>query len=171
VSQACRAGRNGSPAQATVLADEGATRFAPYAPWWNHLARRLVAREALDGKWGQPAQWMREAASDFDASGHQQLASACRGILRQSGEPVPRPGRGSARVPAQLRGLGVTSREMEVYRLVAWGCSNAEIAGKLCISPKTVETHVASLITRTGQTSRRELVAHTARFIAAMSGR
>jgi DNA-binding CsgD family transcriptional regulator len=34
----------------------------------------------------------------------------------------------------------------------------------LCISPKTVETHVASLVAKTGTTGRRELVAHAARL-------
>jgi DNA-binding CsgD family transcriptional regulator len=141
--------------------------MAPYAPWWNHLARRLVAREALRGRWGQPLTWMREAASSFDASGHPQLASACRGILRQAGERVPRPRRGPANVPAQLRGVGLTSREVEIYLHVAQGSSNAEIAEKLCISTKTVETHVASLIAKTSHNSRRELVAYAARSLNA----
>jgi DNA-binding CsgD family transcriptional regulator len=66
-------------------------------------------------------------------------------------------------VPAQMRRLGITSREMDVYLLVAQGMSNAEIAGKLFISPKTVETHIASLVYKTGQGGRRELVAHAAR--------
>ena len=63
-----------------------------------------------------------------------------------------------------MRRLGVTSREMDVFLLVAQGFSNAEIAARLFISPKTVETHIASLVTKTGQSSRRELVAHAARF-------
>jgi DNA-binding NarL/FixJ family response regulator len=63
-----------------------------------------------------------------------------------------------------MRRLGITSREMDVYLLVARGFSNAEIAAKLFISPKTVETHVASLIGKTGQQCRRELVAYAARF-------
>jgi DNA-binding CsgD family transcriptional regulator len=53
---------------------------------------------------------------------------------------------------------------MDVYLLVAQGCSNAEIAAQLFISPKTVETHVANLVAKTGQGGRRELVAHAARF-------
>jgi len=62
-----------------------------------------------------------------------------------------------------MRRLGITSREMDVYLLVAQGLSNAEIAARLFISPKTVETHVASLVNKTGQAGRRELVAHAAR--------
>jgi DNA-binding NarL/FixJ family response regulator len=78
---------------------------------------------------------------------------------------VSRSGRGSAQVPAQLRRLGITSREVGVFLLVARGFSNAEIAQRLFISPKTVETHIASLVAKTGQTGRRELVAHAARFV------
>ncbi len=64
----------------------------------------------------------------------------------------------------QMRRLGVTSREMDVFLLVARGYSNSEIAARLYISSKTVETHVASLVAKTGQAGRRELVAHAARF-------
>jgi DNA-binding CsgD family transcriptional regulator len=108
---------------------------------------------------------MQEAATGFESTGHTQLASACRGILRRAGVPVPRSGRGNAQVPPQLRRLGVTSREMDVYLLVARGYSNAEIAERLFISAKTVETHVAKLVMKTGQAGRRELVAHAARNI------
>jgi DNA-binding CsgD family transcriptional regulator len=163
-AEAVLAGRAGDAARATVLAEQGADHFAPFAPWWNHLTRRLVATAAFRDGWGQPAAWMHEAASSFEASSHDQLASACRGVLRRAGERVPRRGRGSAQVPAQMRRLGVTSREMDVLLLVAGGYSNAEIAAKLYISPKTVGTHVASLISKTGKTGRRQLVAHAARL-------
>ena len=53
-------------------------------------------------------------------------------------------------VPSALRGLGVTSREMDVLRLVAGGLSNGDIAQRLYLSPRTVETHVSSLLARTG---------------------
>ena len=165
-AQAVLAGRAGQQGRATVLADEGAAAFAPFAPWWNLLARRLVAQSAIEDGWGEPVAWMQEAAAGFESTGHTQLASACRGILRRAGVPVPRSGRGDAKVPAQLRRLGVTSREMDVYLLVARGYSNAEIADRLFISAKTVETHVAKLVMKTGQAGRRELVAHAARNIA-----
>jgi DNA-binding CsgD family transcriptional regulator len=164
-AEAVLAGRAGDGQRAAALAAEGAAAFAPFAPWWNHLARRLVALSALGDGWGDPVGWLREAATSFEATGHAQLVSACRGLLRQAGVPVPRSGRGSATVPAQLSKLGVTSREMDVYLLVARGYSNSQIAERLYISPKTVETHVASLVAKTGQGGRRELVAHAARHV------
>ena len=60
-------------------------------------------------------------------------------------------------MPPALRSLGVTSREMDVLRLVADGLSNAAIAQRLYLSPRTVETHVSSLLARTGCRSRYEL--------------
>lgn len=162
-AEAVLEGRNGRQERATALADEGSARLSPFAPWWNHLIRRLVATPALEDGWGQPVAWLREATIEFDATGHARLASACRGILRRAGERVPRAGRGQAQVPPQMRRLGITSREMDVYLLVGQGLSNTEIAARLFISPKTVETHVASLVNKTGQPGRRELVAHAAR--------
>jgi DNA-binding CsgD family transcriptional regulator len=166
-AEAVLEGRDGHPERAAALAEEASALLVPYAPWWTHLAWRLVAPDALKDGWGKPIAWMRDAATGFESAGHDRLASACRGILRRAGERVPRAGRGNARVPAQMRRLGITSREMDVFLLVAKGHSNAEIAARLFISAKTVETHVASLIAKTGQPSRRELVAHAARIAPA----
>jgi DNA-binding CsgD family transcriptional regulator len=163
-AEAVMEGKTGNSRRATALAADGAAWFAPFAPWWNHLARRLVAPAALRDGWGEPVTWLRDAAAGFEATGHDRLAAACRGMLRKAGERVPRSGRGEAQVPPQMRRLGVTSREMDVYLLVAQGQSNTEIAARLFISPKTVETHVANLVAKTGQAGRRELVAHAARF-------
>jgi DNA-binding CsgD family transcriptional regulator len=164
-AEAVLEGRAGHSARATALSKEGDAHLRPWAPWWNHLVRRLVAPSALADQWGQPLSWLRDATTEFEVSGHARLASACRGLLRQAGERVPRAGRGNAQVPPQMRRLGITSREMDVFLLVARGFSNTEIGSKLYISPKTVETHIASLVAKTGQTGRRELVAHAARFV------
>ena len=46
----------------------------------------------------------------------------------------------------------------EVLRLVALGHTNSEIATKMYISPRTVETHRANLQSKLGVTGRPELV-------------
>ncbi len=57
---------------------------------------------------------------------------------------------------AGLRGL--TSREVEVLKLAAQGYANKEIAAKLFISVKTVETHRSHINEKLGIRSRVELI-------------
>jgi DNA-binding NarL/FixJ family response regulator len=46
---------------------------------------------------------------------------------------------------------------MDVLELLDGGSTNAEIATRLFISTRTVETHVASLLTKLGAANRAEL--------------
>jgi DNA-binding CsgD family transcriptional regulator len=66
---------------------------------------------------------------------------------------------GTQSTALRLETYGVTAREREVAALIAQGCSNAEIAAALVISPYTVQDHIKSLFEKTGVGSRRELVA------------
>ena len=59
----------------------------------------------------------------------------------------------------RLETYGVTAREREVATLLAQGCSNAEIAATMVLSPYTVQDHIKNLFEKTGVSSRRELVA------------
>lgn len=52
----------------------------------------------------------------------------------------------------------LSEREEEVLRRIAWGESNKEIAGKLGISTKTVETYKARIGDKLGLKSRTEMV-------------
>lgn len=54
--------------------------------------------------------------------------------------------------------VGLTSRESEVVRLVAAGYTNKDVAGRLGVSVKTVETHKANAMQKLGLHSRIELV-------------
>ena len=72
----------------------------------------------------------------------------------------------TARVTARLlsrkadRGTGAvpTDRESEVLRLIASGYSNKEIAGRLSLSVKTVESHKANGMRKLGLTGRIDIV-------------
>lgn len=57
-----------------------------------------------------------------------------------------------------VRGDGLSPRETEVLRLIALGHTSAEIAGKLHLSRRTVETHRASIHKKLEVTTRAELV-------------
>jgi two-component system, NarL family, response regulator NreC len=52
----------------------------------------------------------------------------------------------------------LTSREREVVREIALGHTNAEVAGRLHISEKTVETHRKNILAKLGLRSRADLV-------------
>jgi len=52
----------------------------------------------------------------------------------------------------------LTPREQEVCTLLAYGYTNAEIAGKLFISERTVESHRTNITSKLGVKSRAELV-------------
>lgn len=151
-AEAVAAGRNG---RADVAADLLATgdELLASRPWWRRLLRLLVLEAAVVDGWGDPVPALRADLTAFERDGEHLLARTCRDLLRQAGAPTRR-GRGSTPVPPALRALGVTSREMDVLGLVADGLSNAEVARRLFVSPRTVETHVASLLAKTGTTDR-----------------
>lgn len=134
-------------------------------PWYRRLSRRLVAEAAIADGWGDPVGWLRDAITFFEEEGHDRVVSACRQLLRRAGAPLPRRGRGEARVPPDLRTLGVTSREMDVLLLLARGISNREIGERLFLSPRTVERHVENLTHKTGTQGRTQLVAFAARHV------
>jgi non-specific serine/threonine protein kinase len=52
----------------------------------------------------------------------------------------------------------LTEREREVAALIAQGKSNGEIAGALVVSKRTVEKHIANILSKLGLTSRAQIV-------------
>lgn len=57
----------------------------------------------------------------------------------------------------------LTEREKEVVRLVADGLSSREIAERLCLSVKTVDTHRANILEKIGAHSSAELIKYAIR--------
>jgi DNA-binding CsgD family transcriptional regulator len=134
-----------------------AARSAALFPQAWHLALRLTAEGALADSWGEPVRWLRTAEEYFHEAGVQPVAGACRALMRQAGVSVPQRRGGRERIPAELRAAGVTPREYEVFVLLAERPGNQQIAQRLCISPRTVEKHMASLMTKTGSVDRSAL--------------
>lgn len=160
-------GRQGNAGVAAALVAEADRALGDHR-WPRHLGRRLVAEAAVADGWGDPVPWLREALDFFDERRDDRVASACRSLLRRAGAPVPRR-RGDTDVPGELRALGVTSRELEVLRLVADGLPNKEVAARLYLSPRTVERHMENLSVKTGAARRSELVAFAARTLGRAS--
>ncbi|MFG1921826.1 AAA family ATPase [Cryptosporangium sp. NPDC048952] len=90
-----------------------------------------------------------------DELGATPLAGRIRARLRELG--VARVPRGPQ--PA-TRGnpAGLTSRQADVVRLLAEGLTNAEIAARLVLSVRTVDTHVAAALDKLGVRTRRAAV-------------
>ncbi len=78
------------------------------------------------------------------ASGDALLAPAV--TRRVIEEFVRRPPASVRTLPPKLGEL--TARELEVLKLIARGCSNAEIAKELFVSETTVKTHVGHVLTK-----------------------
>jgi DNA-binding CsgD family transcriptional regulator len=72
--------------------------------------------------------------------------------MRELGIAVPR----GPRPATRSNPAGLTARQLQVLALVVDGLSNAEIAERLVISPKTAEHHVSALLHKLGAVTRRE---------------
>ena len=58
----------------------------------------------------------------------------------------------------------LSTRELEVLRLIAEGLSAKAIAAQLSVSPKTVEAHRSSLLRKLGMRKATELVRYAVRY-------
>jgi DNA-binding CsgD family transcriptional regulator len=154
-ADAVAAGRAGRPADAAAHLDAADAALAR-RPWWRRLLRLVVWECAAAEGWGDPVAGLRADLDAHHQAGDAHLERACRDLLRRAGAPTTRR-RGGSVVPPPLAALGVTGREAEVLALVARGLTNAEVAQRLVLSRRTVETHVANLLAKTGATSRRDL--------------
>jgi len=109
------------------------------------------ARRALQN--GALAFVLKEAADD-------ELLEAVRAAARGETYLNPRLGARMAREPDSPPEPpdDLTDRERDVLRRIALGHTNAEIAGQLYLSVRTIETHRAHIQQKLGRSSRAELV-------------
>ena len=95
----------------------------------------------------RPAQSAEQAASELRADVHAGRidGDAAQAVLAAAGHKA-----GKRREwPA-----GLTTREVDILRLLAQGMSNKEMAAELVISPKTANTHVEHIYTKLGVSNR-----------------
>ncbi len=157
VAQAIVAGRAGDADRAAALFARGDDALLN-TPLIRAVYRRYAAEAALTDGWSDPAHWLTEAEAFLTGSGHEPLARACRSLLRLAGTSPRR--RRAATVAATADGVELTTREADVVALLAGGLTNKQIAGRLYLSPRTVEKHVERILTKTGQPNRTALAAY-----------
>ncbi|GAA1324065.1 helix-turn-helix transcriptional regulator [Pseudonocardia xinjiangensis] len=109
-----------------------------YGEWLRRSDRYQEAREEL-----------RTAHTMFTAMGMDAFAARSARELGASGETV--------RKNSDVSSGQLTVQQEQIVRLVRDGLSNAEIAARLFISPRTVEWHLSKVFIKCGVTSRRQL--------------
>jgi DNA-binding CsgD family transcriptional regulator len=121
------------------------------AECWRELGSSYERALALVDS-GEPAA-VRTGLDVLDQLGADAVAAKVRKELRDRGE-VSIPAR--KRQTTRSNAAGLTAREAEVLALLAEGLSNTELAGRLFISPKTVDHHVSSILSKLGAANRRQ---------------
>jgi DNA-binding CsgD family transcriptional regulator len=133
------------------LAGEG--RYDEAAARWHALGEPFAEAMTL-GDAPDPGPRVR-GVELLDRLGAIGTADRRRIELRNDGvAQVPQRPRASTRANPS----GLTNRQLDVAKLVARGFTNAEIASRLFISPKTADHHVSAVLTKLGLPNRRAVV-------------
>jgi DNA-binding CsgD family transcriptional regulator len=109
-----------------------------------HQASVVVLREAL-------------GEEDFDSAWAEGAA-----LLVEEAIAYAQRGRGQRKRPTS-GWQALTPTELEVVRLVSEGLANNDIATRLFVSPRTVQSHLTHVYTKLGLTSRVQLAQEAAR--------
>ena len=119
---------------------------------WDRYGCPYAAADALADAADESS--LREAHERLVAVGGRPRAQQVARRLRDLGATdVPRGPRPTTRANA----AGLTTREAEVATLLAGGLTNADIADRLVLSPKTVDHHVSSVLSKLGVRTRRQV--------------
>jgi DNA-binding CsgD family transcriptional regulator len=131
----------------------------------------------IQGRWQEAASSWEELGCPYEqaralAEGDQQAQVAALAIFEQLGAHVMagkvRQGLRTAGVRAIPRGprpatsrnpFGLTNRQIDILMLLVEDLTNAEIAVRLHISPKTVDHHVSAILAKLDVSSRGEAAA------------
>jgi DNA-binding CsgD family transcriptional regulator len=132
------------PLALTAHTDSG----RPYAQARTHMAYGELLRRTQHRADARPH--LRSALALFEELHAEPLASRVEQELRASGETARR------RDPSTL--VDLTPMEVRVAQLVAQGMSNKQAAAECWISPRTVGFHLRNVFSKTGVSSRGELV-------------
>lgn len=134
--------------QPFVLEIQGNWRAAAAA--WEALGCPYEQARALADGDGEA---QKAALLIFEQLGARPMAEQVRRKLRDAGiETLPR----GPRAATRDNPFGLTNRQVEVLALLTENLTNAEIADRLHISPKTVDHHVSAVLAKLDVSSREE---------------
>ena len=146
-----------------VLAGDGAShREAARLLGAAHAVRQCTGEvrfKAWDAGYQALTAGLRDALGDkeFDAAWAEGAALSTEEAIAYAQR-----GRGERKRPASGWG-SLTPTERDVVRLVSEGLGNKDIAARLFVSPRTVQTHLTHVYTKLGLTSRVQLAQEAAR--------
>jgi len=128
-------------------------RYDEAAAWWHQAG--AVFDEAMAWADSTDPALRVKGVERLDQADAVAIADRQRLLLRQDGiaQVPPRP-----RVSTRVNPAGLTNRQLDVAKLVARGFTNAEIAHRLYISPKTADHHVSAVLSKLGVPTRRAVV-------------
>ena len=131
---------------------EVAGEYVAAAEAWHSLG--CPFEEAVALTWTGDEASMRRALEIFTDLRSAPAAANVRRLLQARGVHVPA-SRGP-RASTAAHPAGLTAREAEVLAALSEGLTNAEIARRLYLSPRTVDHHVSAILGKLGVSSRTE---------------
>jgi len=151
----------GDDARAAELAHAAAADAQAIGAMLELARARLVAGRALLATSRDAAiAELQAAATQAEACGAPRLRDEAVRELRRAGVRV---GRGGPRAPGDAGLDALSPREREMAELVAEGLTNRQIAARVFLSEKTVETHLTRVFQKLGVKSRAQVAAEVAR--------
>jgi DNA-binding CsgD family transcriptional regulator len=124
-----------------------------YARW------RQAELELTEGTRASASAVLAEAWHVAGSLPAQQLRQEIEALAARARITLPSPQPPVADGPEPGAGLGLTSRELDVLRLLAAGRTNRQIGAELFISPRTAGVHVSHILAKLGLASRGEAAA------------
>ena len=146
----------GEPVEAARLAEKSAKGAASVGARLQAAYSRGVLGRALAaaGERERAIEALREAEKELDECGSVRVRDEMRRELRKLGA------RAEVRGPASAEdsGLGsLSKRELEIVELITDRLTNPQIAEKLFLSKKTIESHIRNVFVKLGASSRVEV--------------